>query len=163
MKVVDIANEIYVEAGSPTDTSIPAIAFWIRGKVGAINNLLYECFTINEDTFEILNENGGEISPEAVAIIKQMYRLYDYELQIRSNMNALSLDSILRVEDQGSSVTKVNRNEVSKTLAFIRKDEILSFNSLVDAYRNRSSSPSQIAGDDTIPGAFSSSIDYVRT
>lgn len=162
MKVVDIANEIFIEAGSPTDTSIPAIAFWIRGKVGAINNLLYESFVIDDTTLEIFKDDGSEISPEAVAIIKQMYRLYDYELQIRSNMNALSTDSILRVEDQGSSVTKVNRNEVSKTLAAIRKDEQAAFNILINAYRNRVSTPSQVAGDDTTPGFYPGSWTYVR-
>jgi hypothetical protein len=153
MKVVDIANEIYSEAGNPSTTSIPAIAFWIRAKVGAINNLLFESFTIDDTTFEIKNANG-EISPDAVAIIKQMYKLYDYEVQIRANMNALLTDSILRVEDQGSSVTKINRNEVSKTLQAIRKDEITLLNQQVNAYRSGSSLPSQVAGDDTVQGSY---------
>lgn len=162
MKVVDIAQEIYIDAGSPTTTSIPAIAFWIRGKIGTINNLLYESFTISSDTYEIFGDNGEEISPEAVAVIKQMYRVYDYELQIRSNLNALATDSILQVEDNGSSVTKVNRNSVSQTLASIRKNEIEQLDNLVTAYRSRSAEPSQVAGDDTVEGIFISSFDYVR-
>lgn len=162
MKVVDIAQEIFIDAGSPTSTSIPAIAFWIRGKVGSINNLLYESFSISKDTYEILGDNGEEISPEAVAVIKQMYRVYDYEVQIRSNLNSLATDSILQVEDNGSSVTRVNRNEVSKTLASIRKNEIDALENMVTAYRCRSSEPSQIAGDDTTEGVFTSSFRYFR-
>lgn len=162
MKIVDIANEIYLDAGSPTSTSIPAIATWIRGKVGAINNLLYESFYVDDGSFEILGESGEEISIEAVSIIKQMYRIYDYEVQIRTNMNALATDSILRVEDQGSSVTKVNRNEISKTLATVRRDEIASLDLLITAYRSRSSPPSQVAGDDTVIGIYPSTRYYIR-
>ena len=33
MKVVDIADEVYRELGSPTDLSIPAIAFWLRTNI----------------------------------------------------------------------------------------------------------------------------------
>lgn len=162
MKIVEISTQIWYETGESTSTSIPAISFWIRSQIGKINNLLYESFYIDESSFEILGEDGVEISPEAVSIIKQMYRIYDYEVQIRSNMNALASDSILQVTDQGSSVTKVNRNSISQTLASIRRDEIESFNLLVTAYRSRSSSPSQIAGDDCTAGIYPSVRYYVR-
>lgn len=164
MKVVDIANEIYIDAGSPTNTSIPAIAYWIRGKIGTINNLLFEDFIIN-DGFEIVDGGGDEIPIEAVAIIKQMYRLYDYEVQIRNNMNALATDSLLEVTDNfgGAGFRRINKNEVSKTLITIRKDEINAFNNLVTAYRMRGTSPVQVAGDDTQPAWLNPFVTYIRT
>jgi len=162
MKVVDLANEIYIDSGSPTNTSIPAIAFWIRGKVGVINNLLFEDFYIDQSSLEIFDANKNEISINAVAIIKQFYKLYDYDLQIRSNLNILSTDSILSVEDQGSKVTKVNRNEISKTLAQLKRDEIKILNDLVNAYRNNSSPPSQVVGDDTVVGVYTTTRNYIR-
>jgi hypothetical protein len=154
MKVVDIANEIFIDAGSPTTTSIPAIAFWVRGQVGRINNLLYEDFTINETTLELTHADGTEISYEAVAVIKQLYRLYDYEVQIRTQMNALAACNILSIDDQGTSITRINRNSVSQTLSQIRRDEISMLNDLITAYRNNNPAamPSQVAGDDTYAG-----------
>lgn len=164
MKVQDIANEIYIEAGSPSSTSIPAISFWVRAKVGALNNILFESFTIDSVTYEIVDGCGAEINPEAVAIIKQMYRVYDYEIQIRSNMNSLAGDSILEVTDQGSSVKKVNRNEVSKTLAQVRKDESTALNNLITSYRLRGAGPKQVAGDDTQVGHYDGgNMIYVRS
>src|SRR5438045_1373414 len=154
MKVVDIANEIYIDAGSPTSTSIPAIAFWIRGKVGELNNLIFEDFDIDDDTFEILDGDGNEIPSEAVSIIKKMYKVYDFEVQIRSNMNSISTYSIIEVTDQGSSVRKINRNEVSKTFASLKSTEQQALKDLITAYRMRGASPTQVVGDDTIPGRY---------
>lgn len=163
MKIVDIANEIFEDAGSPTNTSIPAIAFWIRSKVGAINNLLFEDFSISADTFEILDPSGAEITPEAVAVIKQLYRIYDYEKQIRDMMNALANDTLLSVKEfDGSSFTRVNRNEVAKTLAAIRNTEIKSLSDLVTAYRGRTTAPQGIVGDDFVQGVYPSTAAYYR-
>lgn len=154
MTVTDIANEIFIEHGSPTSTSIPAIAFWVRAKIGAINNLLLETFTFDA-SYEIVNANGDQISIEAVAIIKKLYKIYDYENQIRTHMNAISQDTILEVSDQGSSVRKINRSEVSKTLAGIKKEEEASLKELVHSYRNRLAAPTQVTGDDTVEGNYS--------
>ncbi len=153
MKVVDIANEIFIENGSSTTTSIPAIAFWIRGKVGWLNTVLFEDFYINP-ALEIFNADTGEISLEAVSVIKQSYRVYDLEVQIRTMTNALAADSILSVQDNlgGTSFTRVNRNEIAKTIVTIRKDELLYLNRMIDAYRSLKSTPSQVAGDDTVVG-----------
>lgn len=160
MKIVDIANEIYIDSGSPTDTSIPAITFWIRGKIGTLNNLLYEDLVFDPNTQEMLTAGGSELPYEIVAIIKQLYRIYDYEVQIRKTMNALANDSILKIEDQGTTIVRVNRNMVSQTYAKIRKDEMMMLTDLVNAYRNKYSRPLQVAGDDTeigyteYPGAY---------
>jgi predicted ATPase len=154
MKIVDIANEIYIESGSPTTTSIAAISFWIRGKVGHINNLLQESFVIDETTKEILDGGGAEISMEAVSIIKKLYKVYDYEIQIRTHMNAITTDTVLEVEDNGSRVKKINRNEVSKTFASLKAQEEAALKNLVTNYRQRLSGPVQITGDDIEQGRY---------
>ena len=59
MKIVDIANEIYRELGEPSTTSIPAIAFWVRSNIGALNNYLNESFTIN-NSYEIVDPNSAD-------------------------------------------------------------------------------------------------------
>ena len=160
MKITDIANEIFIDAGSPTSTSIPAITFWIRGKLGTINNLLYEDFGLDSTTQELTNTSGTDLSYEAISIIKQMYRLYDYEVQIRTQMNALANDSIIKIEDQGTSIIKINRNMVSQTLMQIRRDEIKMLSDLVTAYRLKQSSPKQVAGDDTMGGYYQDNLTW---
>ena len=44
IKVVDIADEIHRELGSPSDLSISAISYWLRTNIGQLNNLLYLYF-----------------------------------------------------------------------------------------------------------------------
>ncbi|MFY7816379.1 MAG: hypothetical protein ACOVRK_14450, partial [Chryseobacterium taeanense] len=60
MKVVDIAYELYMEIGEPDDTSIPAVAFWVRANIGALNNYLFSDFQINSN-FEVVDGSGNEI------------------------------------------------------------------------------------------------------
>lgn len=151
MKIVDIANEVFLDHGSPSDTSLPAISFWLRGKLGALNTLLYEDFVLNATSLDITKSDGSDIPIEAVAVLKHMYHIYDSEVQIRKHMNALVANPILSVEDQGTTVTRVNRNSVSQTFVQIKKDDLDVLNALVTAYRNRNSPPSQVAGDDVIP------------
>jgi hypothetical protein len=155
MLIVDIAQEIYIEAGEPTSTSVPAIAYWIRGKVGTINSLLCENFCISSDTFEII-DCCGVIGLNVAAVLKQMYRLYDLQVQVNNNMNAMAQDQISSVEDSfgGGKFTRYNKNEISKTLISMRKDEIEILNKLVAAYKINKAVPIQVAGDDTIPAMW---------
>lgn len=153
MTVTEIATEIYVEIGSPTSTSVSAISTWLRAKVGDINNLLFESFELNASN-EIVDGGGTAINIEAAAILKKLYKVYDYEVSIRTHMNAISTDSILEVSEQGSSVKKINRSEVSKTLAGLKKEEEISLKNLINSYRQRLAVPSQVAGDDTTNGLY---------
>lgn len=163
MLVVDIAQEIYMEAGEPTTTSIAAISFWIRAKVGAINNLISEDFSINTTTLEIYNSQG-QISIDAVAIIKQLYRLYDLQIQFQNTMNALAGDSLLSVVDAfgGGQFIKVNKNEIAKSFLTLRKDEMQSLNQLVNAYKINRGIPAQVAGDDTIAAKWGENLVSLR-
>jgi hypothetical protein len=160
MKVVDIADEIYRELGSPTDLSISAIAFWVRTNIGELNNYLMATYVVDATTLEVKtileDDTEEEISPEAVSIIKKMYNIHNYDLEIRKNLISISTDSIIEVSDQGSSVRKINRNEVSKTLSNLRRQEVDTLTDLVTAYRLRNAAPRQVAGNDTVEGAFNS-------
>lgn len=180
MKITDIANEIFLINGSPTTTSIPAIAFWVRHQIGRLSTLLYENFQFNPNTLEICHEdwkqgtcyhcepwnmNCPPNSPPTpvyeglgfpvVAIINQMYRVYDLEVQIRTQMNFINNQSdIISVEDQHTVIMKINRNSLSQTLNNIRKDEIKMLDELVMHYRLNKNRPADVSGDDTVPGFY---------
>ncbi len=104
MKTVDIAQEIFKELGEPTSSSVPAIAFWVRANIGQLNNYLKESFTVN-DSYEIVDADNQEINIEAVAILKKMYSLHDYDLKIRANIISISSSDIVSISDKGRSVT----------------------------------------------------------
>ena len=155
MKVVDIADEIYREIGSPTEVSIASISFWMRANIGTLNNSINTSFEIENGTLEIIHieENVHiEIGVEESSVLKQMYLVHDYDRKLRSIMGAASWDAILEINDAGTSIRKANKNEIGKTLAQAKEEELLQLNTLINAYKSRLSNPKQVAGDDTIEG-----------
>ena len=162
MKIVDIADDVYRELGSPTTLSIPAIAFYVRGAVGSLNSYINTSFELNADLEieETVTDNSGtetvtEIGISEAAILKKMYLVHFYDAKIRTNLTSLDSDTIVEVTDQGSSVRKINKNEVSKTLLSIRNQEYEGLQRLISLYKISKSTPNQVVGDDTIEGFYS--------
>ena len=161
MKVVDIADDIFRELGSPTSLSIPAIAFYVRGAVGSLNSYINTSYELNSslEIEETITDNTGttsttEIGIEESSILKKMYMVHFYDSKIRTNLTSLDADTIVEVTDQGSSVRKVNKNEVSKTLLAIRNQEYENLQKLISSYKISKSCPNQVAGDDTVQGLY---------
>lgn len=157
MKVVDIATEIYEDIGQPTDTSIVAITYWIRGKVGALSSLIFKDYTVNATSLEIEDSDGNEIGINEVAILKKMYEIYRWDVLIRTKLVSIDSDDLIEVTDEGSSVRKVSKNEVVKSLKDLKSKDNEEFNRLLNAYRTNTTSPVQVAGDDTVEGTYPSS------
>ena len=170
MKVVDIADEAYRELGSPTDLSIPAIAFWLRTNLGSLNNHINTSFAVNTTTYEVEQETTDaegtsvtlEIAEEEKSILKKLYMLHYYDSKIRSNIVSISTDSVISVTDDGSSVTKINKNEVSRVLAGIKRQEFEELKNLINQYNLNKSAPLQVAGDDTVEGFYAVSRKFNR-
>ena len=102
MKIVDLADEIHRELGSPSDLSIPAIAFYVRTNIGALNNHLNTSFDVDSTSFEI-EESGTAITPEEVAIMKKMYLVHYYDGKLRDTINAATSDAVIALSSDGSS------------------------------------------------------------
>ena len=170
MKVVDIADDIYRELGSPSSLSIPAIAFYVRGSVGALNSYINTDYALNSDLEieQTVTDNSGKTSTTEVgiaesAILKKMYMVHFYDSKIRTNLTSLDSDTIVEVTDQGSSVRKVNKNEISKTLLSIRNQEYEGLQKLISQYKISVSSPSQVAGDDVVVGFYQKGDSFNRS
>ena len=167
MKIVDIADEVFRELGSPSDLSIPAIAFWLRSNIGTLNNHIHMAFKINATTFEVEHTNPDAsirpIEQEESAILKKMYFVYDYDKKLRSVLGAASLDSIIQISDLGTSIRKINKNEIGKTYNQVKKQEQEELNKMIAAYKISASTPRQVAGDDTSEGFYSDSQISKRT
>ena len=72
IKVVDIADEIHRELGSPSDLSIPAISYWLRTNIGKLNNLLYLSLTVDDDTLEF----STDLTDDQSVIFKKLYIIH---------------------------------------------------------------------------------------
>lgn len=149
MKIVDISDEIYLELDSPTTLSVPAIAHWLRNNIGALNSLINTTYSVNSSSYEIEDEDSVEIGDNEKVILKKMYFVHYYDLKVRENIINISTDSVISVSDDGSSVTKINKNEISKMLAQLKKQEYQELQDLIHAYKLDKSVPHQVAGDDT--------------
>ena len=151
-KIVDIADELFRELGEPDDISIPSIAFWLRTNIGSLNVLLNKPYTINLSTLEVEDTSTDPFGINEKTIFKKLYTIHYYDRQLRKTLVSVNLDSVVSISDEGSSVTKVNKNELSKTFANIKKQEMEELKNLLDKYELNEVSPLQVAGDDTIPG-----------
>ena len=158
MKVVDVADEIYRELGSPSDTSVASISFWVRSNIGALNNHINTQFTINDSTLEVSYTDDNDVKInlgiEEASILKKMYSIYDYDNKLRTVTGAASWDSVLEIDDAGTKIKKVNKSEIGKTLAGAKKEEVVQLNILINSYKLRESNPRQVVGDDTVEGKF---------
>ena len=143
MKIVDIADQIFRDLDTPSDLSIPAIVYWLKSNVGALNNHINTLFVIKAETSEVVDEKDEEIKAEATAILKKMYMVHYYSLRLRSSLSATITDTVISVSDDNSSVTKINKNEVSKTYALVRRQEQQELHEMVHAYKIDKATPRQ--------------------
>ena len=154
MKITDISHEIFTELGSPTSLSIPAIAYWLRTNIGTLNNLINTAFVLNA-THEIeqtVDSVTTEIGREETSILKKIHLIHFYDTLVRDSIGAASWNSVIEVTDMNARVRKINRSEVGKTLAQVKKEENAQLEKLVIAYKSGNATPLQVAGDDTVEG-----------
>lgn len=154
-KIVDVASELFEEFGEPSDISVPSIAYWLRSNIGDLNITINKKYIIDENTLEIVSEEAGETFGNIEkSIFKMLYSIHYYERMMRKSLNDATLDSVISISDEGSSVTKVNKNEMAKTYASLRKQINEELMELTKNYNLNEAKPLQVVGDDTIPGLY---------
>ena len=168
MKVVDIADEIHRDLGSPVNLSIPAVAFWVRTHIGELNNHIHTAYEVNDDTLEIEQSKPGVTTKESVgldesAVLKKMYMVHHYDTKIRYNIGAAEVDTVIEVSDGGSRVKKINKNEVIKSLTNLKRQEYVELQKLINGFKISKSAPRQVTGDDTIKGSYGDGDLYGRS
>ena len=162
MKIVDIADEVHRELGSPTTLSIPAIAYWVRTNVGALNNHINTSYEVDVSSFEIVDKNSNPITMYEIAIIKDMYHIHYYDGLLRTVLATASTDSVIRLSSDGSTIQKINKNEQAKTYLSLRNQLTEELKTMISAYKHRDVQPLQIAGDDDASATYKPAREYVR-
>jgi|TARA_Y100000361_G_scaffold70835_1_gene62675 hypothetical protein len=172
MKVVDIADELYREIAEDSNYSIASISYWVRANIGRLNSHINTFFEIKSSTLEIVqstdvkNDNvlvESEIGIDEAAILKKMFMIYFYDRTIRSNIASAASDTIVKVTDQGSSVQKINKQQLVGTLSTLKKQEYTEMKELIRDYKSNQIRPRQIVGDDTVKGIHQGDSQFVRT
>ena len=98
MNVASIADEVYRELGEPSSLSISPITFWLRTNIGALNNYISKSYEIDINTYEI----SPQIGVSEVAILKQMYFVHYYDVNLRSSLVNASTDAVVELESDRS-------------------------------------------------------------
>ncbi len=125
MQIKDIANEIWFsDLDETTETSIAAIAFWLRSNIGKLNESIGTDYFVNETSLEIVDNAGNEIGLSETAILKQLYLIYWYGRQARNFLGAASASTLLEVSSDGATVRTVNRNEIAKSYLILLKEKL---------------------------------------
>jgi len=151
-KIVDISDEIYRELGEPSDLSLASIAFWLRTNIGDLNILINKKFYITDNTLEIgiLEDSGDVFGNIEKSIFKMIYSIHYYERLFRNALGAASTDSVLEINQNGFMARKINKNELAKTYAQLRKQISDELYVLTKNYNLNESVPMQVVGDDTV-------------
>jgi len=155
-KIVDIADELYREMGEPSDLSIASIAYWLRSNIGDLNITINKTYTINEITLEIEIPDGDSFGNTEKSIFKMLFSIHYYERLLRNALGAASTDSTIEINQNGFSARRINKNELAKTYAELRKQINAELMELTKNYNLNEARPIQVAGDDTIEEPYRS-------
>ena len=146
----DLASGI-VETEFDGDTGIATVASvsgWLFENLGRLNNYIYTDFS-----GATANGTYGVIDSEAQSILKELYLYNYYTKQSRNALrgitdSSVSGDNVLSLKDGESSVSFINRNEVSKVYRGLATDSLANIEHLSARYNIYQAEPRQLHGID---------------
>jgi hypothetical protein len=164
-------NNIYNELGEPSDYPPQKINAWVldNANLGKLNNLIGTCFSGVAYTNDCGNVTGYGIEPairnDQLAIYKM---LFDYEYFKSESRNIAKSSATFgsdwtRLQEGDSSITKINKNEISKNFRALSRDAKEDLDKAVKLYLKYNAIPDQIAGDDTEGVSYYITQEYQRT
>ena len=165
MKVVDIADEIFREVGEPSDMTIASVSFWVRTNMGTLNNYLNCSYVMNESTFEVEETKDGNtntIGINEVAILKKMFKVHYYDIKIRETLGKATTDAVIELESDGSRIKKLNKIQQGTSYIRVKQYEMEELRRMITHYRLQATEPLQVAGDDTVAGVYTRTVDFNR-
>ena len=146
----DLASGI-VTTEFDSDTGIATVANvsgWLYENLGQVNTYLYT-------DFSGANASGtyGAMDIEAQNVLKELYLSNYYNKQARNALRGIvdsnvSGDNVLSLRDGESSVTFINRNEVSKVYKSMANDCMEKITQLAAQYNIYQAQPRQLGGVD---------------
>lgn len=147
---------IYNDLGQPEDYSISRLASWFLDgyNIGKLNNLIGTQLT----TKKVESDCGyfgyildPEPSNDQLAIYKMLfdYEFYKNEASKIAKSAATAGTDWTNLREADSSITRINRNEISRNFRTLSRDAKDDLDKAVKMYLKYNAIPDQIAGDDT--------------
>lgn len=176
IKIVNMADAVWRDLGSPPDNQIPYIATWFRTNIGNLNNLIATDFVIDRATQEIisriwyrkiecLSAPACNTPPSCGAhyqcfkedeadIYKELFKVNFYESRVNGLLYAAQFDTIVSVKEGDSEVTrKIVKNDLAKTFLALHKEAHDQLVYLSHLYKYNKSNAVQVTGDDFVTPA----------
>lgn len=155
----NFVSGVYLDINNPVDYPLSRISGWFldNSNIGKINNLIGlnisgVVYNTTTGSFYALEP---ELSSEEMSIYKKLFECDFYKRQSFEVARSISMiGDWISIKDGDSSITRVNKNEVSKNFRSIYKDSYEELQFLIKMYLKKTSSAEQIAGDDTIGSSY---------
>ena len=147
----DLASGIVVTEfdGDTAIATVANVSGWLYENLGQVNTYLYT-------DFDGATASGtyGVMDIEAQNVLKELYLCNYYNKQARNALrgittSSVSGDNVLSLKDGESSVTFVNRNEVSKVYRGLASDCMEKVTRLAAQYNIYQAQPRQLGGIDS--------------
>ena len=146
----DLASGIVVTEfdGDTGISTVANVSGWLYENLGQVNTYLYTDFSGADATGAY-----GFMDIEAQSVLKELYLSNYYNKQARNALrgiaeSSVSGDNVLSLKDGESSVTFVNRNEVSKVYRGLASDCMDRVTRLAAQYNIYQAQPRQLGGID---------------
>ena len=155
--ISNFINGVYDELGNPSDYPPERITAWFldNSNLGKLNNLIGTCFSGIAYTNDCGNVTGYGIEPgvrnDQFAIYKMLfdYEYFKGEARNMAKSSATIGNDWTNLKEGDSSITKINKNEISKNLRSLSRDAKEDLDKAVKLYLKYNAIPDQVAGDDT--------------
>tara|TARA_R110001632_G_scaffold122720_7_gene235429 strand:+ start:181 stop:681 length:501 start_codon:yes stop_codon:yes gene_type:complete len=138
------------------------VSGWLEANLGELNGHLHEEFSINDSG----NIAPYPLEPVEEVIFTKLYEIHFYEKATRDVLRGLTSNSSLDwvyLKEADTTIQRVNKNSVAKTLQDAAKEARKCLRDLVYQYNSLKSAPLQVYGADSLPVSSSnSSNDFLR-
>jgi hypothetical protein len=154
----DFIESVYHDLSNPVEYPIFRLSGWFldNANLGKLNNLIGTCLSgIRHKDLEG-NTTGYSLDPEPSSDQLGIYKmLFDYEYyktlsRTVAQSAASNASDWINLKEGDSSITRVNKNELSKNFRGLANDAKKDLDMAVKMYLKYNSNPQQVVGDDTI-------------
>lgn len=164
-------NGVYYDLGEPSNYSTARLSAWFldNANVGKLNNLIGTCASGVGVLDENCNLIGYNLDPfpsnDQLAIYKMLfdYEFFKTEARVAASSSMTVGDDWTNLKEGDSSITRINKNEVSKNYRNLARDAKEDLDKAVKMYLKYNAIPDQVAGDDTAGVSTYRIQDYTRT
>lgn len=146
MHLVDLASSIYLnDLLETTDTSIPRIVSWLCANIGTVNDYLGTSYTISG------NDAIPELTEDVSAIFAVIYLDRYYARQVQLFSGASGYDSSWTEWSEGdSSIRRVSKNEIAKTMMQLKKENSLYLKDLISGWKRYQCIPANLLSNSLV-------------